>query len=533
MFSKRVGAATATAALALVLSATPLRAQTAPAPAPATAPVEKPGSLHLQCDGEPPNVTTGESAARLLGAVTLLGLFAPPPEAPDAGKRKFGAAGVEICSLMISGPKQEGNIPRRLHLILARAIHQIEAKNYDAAMADTALARQEAAAAGLATDPYFARSFGRAPDLIDAAALYRKGKPEQARDIAVKSVAQLSHSLFGLLSPPGYTLSARSGSDDEQRFYGWRSHSAATFAGGEAQRLEEIGRFADAAHVRDALVEFDRVSTPASISSIWLAQAAVSHALAGDKTIAEDRAHAAQANFDQRKADGKAEANAAEFVELMDLYNIIATANNGDVKAARRLFAARSQWVAASFGSVVEVTRRLRAGATGDELIGGLSRTPEQLWTDREATLRAATLGKDSDNKTLFWLIPRLRPAAEYEALSKRVWRTDKSNILITPSKPRTDGNKLETLFLYGTDAQIAMEAYTLHAALLARARGHQGFVIVPIITDKLVAAAFMSGNRGDPGMPDALFNDTATVIADLSTIIPDPAVLKARRAAR
>ncbi len=529
MFSKRLDVASITAALALGVAAAPLLAQTAPAPT--SPPVEKPGSLHLQCDGEPPNVTTGESAARLLGAVTLLGLFAPPPEAPDAAKRKFGAAGVDVCSLLISGPKQESNIPRRLHLILARAIHQIEAKNYDAAIADAALARQESAAAGLTADPYFARSFGRAPDLIEAAARYRKGQLEQARDLAVKSVTPLPHSLFGLLSPPGYMLSARVGSDDEQRLYSWRSHSAATVAVGEAGRLEEIGRFADAAHVRDAIVEFDRVSTPASVSSIWLAQAAVSHALVGNKAVAADRARAAQANFDQRKADGKAEANVAEFIELMDLYNIITSASAGDVKTARRLFAARSQWVAASFGSVVEVTRRLRSGATDDELIGGLSHTPEQLWADREATLRAATFGKDSDNKTLFWLIPRQHSAGEYEAIAKRVWRTEKSNILLAPSKPRTDGSKLETLFIYGINAEVAMEAYTLHAALLARARGQQGFVILPIITDDVVAAAFMSGNKGDPGLPDVLFNDSATVIADLSPIIPDPETLKARRA--
>src|SRR5436305_937943 len=35
---------------------------------------EKPGSAYVQCDGQPDNVTDGETAARLIGAVTLLGL---------------------------------------------------------------------------------------------------------------------------------------------------------------------------------------------------------------------------------------------------------------------------------------------------------------------------------------------------------------------------------------------------------------------------------------------------------------------------
>ena len=87
----------------------------------ATAQTEKPGSAYVQCDGEPNNVTGEETAARLIGAVTLLGLFAPPPEAADASKRKFGSDGVVACSSLLSG--KEGNPARRLGLILGRAIH--------------------------------------------------------------------------------------------------------------------------------------------------------------------------------------------------------------------------------------------------------------------------------------------------------------------------------------------------------------------------------------------------------------------------
>jgi hypothetical protein len=37
----------------------------------------KNGSWYLRCDGNPNNLTGGESFARLVGAVTLLGLLAP------------------------------------------------------------------------------------------------------------------------------------------------------------------------------------------------------------------------------------------------------------------------------------------------------------------------------------------------------------------------------------------------------------------------------------------------------------------------
>ena len=84
---------------------------------PAIAGDDKPGSAYVQCDGQPDNVTDGETAARLLGAVTLLGLFAPPHEAADSSKRKFGAEGVAACTSLLSGDHQEGNAKRRLGLM--------------------------------------------------------------------------------------------------------------------------------------------------------------------------------------------------------------------------------------------------------------------------------------------------------------------------------------------------------------------------------------------------------------------------------
>lgn len=47
--------------------------------APALAQARRTGpSDYLKCDGQPNNMTAGESIGRLIGAVTLLGIFAPP-----------------------------------------------------------------------------------------------------------------------------------------------------------------------------------------------------------------------------------------------------------------------------------------------------------------------------------------------------------------------------------------------------------------------------------------------------------------------
>ena len=493
---------------------------------------EKPGSAYVQCDGQPNNVTDGETAARFIGAVTLLGLFAPPPEAADASKRKFGAAGVAACSTLLAGDKQEGNPARRIGLFLGRAIHQIETKNHEAALADVATARREAEAAGLMSDPYYVRSRGRAFGLVESAALLRMGKASEAQAASLRTALPLEYSLLGLAATPTYEDLIDKPSDAEERFNQWRARLAPSFAIGRANRLDLAGRFAESARIWDALAETDAENSPELNSSVILARSAVAHALAGQADLAATQSKAASANAAKRKADGKPESDASEFVELTDLYNILETARSGDMKTARRLFSARSQWVGASLGSVLEVNRRLREGATPDELIGGLSRDSVQLWSEHVETSKAALLAKDSDNKSLFQLVPSARASGAYTAQSKAVWRTEKSKLIIKTKAGETK-SKMELMFLPWLDPAVALDAYVLHAALIARSRGHQGFIFTPIIGDKLLAASFRTGNPGDKGLPAALFVDAKDAIAKLEPIIPSPETLKAKQASR
>src|SRR5262249_5941814 len=140
------------AAMALVLEA-PVQAQK-------TADQKPAGSLYLQCDGNPDNMSAGELGVRLVAITAIVGLFVPQPETPDPSKRLFADKGVASCNELIEGPKKEKTFERRIPLILARGLHRIEAKDYAGALIDVALARQEAATAGLADNPYFQRSVG-------------------------------------------------------------------------------------------------------------------------------------------------------------------------------------------------------------------------------------------------------------------------------------------------------------------------------------------------------------------------------------
>lgn len=519
--------ATALAAMMMIAASGPALAQAAKAEA---AKVEKQPSLHVQCDGNPNNMSAGETAARLIGAITLLALFAPPPENADPSKRKFGAEGVAICSQLIDGEKRETNDYRRINLILGRAIHRIEAKDYDGAITDAALARSQAETAGFMANPYYVRSQGRAFDLIAAAALYRAGKPGEAREAALRNLSDSRYLLTPILSVPGYLLLDPAPSPVEGEFRGWRSKMG--LAGGEADRLEEWGRFAEAATVREALVDFNKRTMPDLRSSETLARSAIALALAGNTELSDTRMAEAKANADKRRADGQPDPNASELVELFDLHGIIRQMQRGEVAPARRLFSARSQWVAASFGSVVEVTRRLRAGAGADEMIGGLSRDPAALWKDRLDTRRAEALAKDSDNATLFYLIPSVDSASAYRGLSKVVWRTDKSKLIIPLKDDGKSKLKMERMFYYGADFDAAFPAYALHAALTAKSRGHQGFVLIPIFADRVSYAAFITGNKGEPGLAAPIFVDADEAIAALSPVIPSPETIRAEAAA-
>ncbi len=531
--------------MALGAMAMPLAAQTVSVPPP---PVKTPaqmtpeelaawkkanGSLYVQCDGQPDDMGDGETAARVIGAIALIGLLAPAPEAADPSKRKFGAEGVAACSELIDGARRESSPNRRIGLILARGAHRIEAKDYAGAVADAAVARTAASEAGLSADPYWRNSRGRGIDLLEAAALYRMGKVRDAGVAAMQGQQGQRHAMFALLSTPRYYAFDRAAVPGEAEHADAINRVFPAFAGTSADRLEQLGRFGEAAALRDALLDLNRASAPKSLSSQAMAQAAISHALAGNTARAAELAVAAQANFDRRKADGKPDADPASVVEQLDLYGIIRSAGAGDVKTARRLFAARSQWVAASFGATVEVNRRLRAGAPPDDLIGGLAKSPEALWQARGEEDRARLLVSDTNNRTLFTMFPGTVTAKTFESVAKNAWKVDKSPWILKPKKPDPEATGFETLFSPAMAPSVMGQAYMLHAALLARARGHKGFIATPFVAGSIFAMRFKTGNPGDPGLPAPLFNDAAAVIADLTPLIPDPATLKARQAAR
>jgi hypothetical protein len=290
-----------------------------------------------------------------------------------------------------------------------------------------------------------------------------------------------------------------------------------------------LGRFADAVKAREGSIQFDRSFTKEAHSSYLLANAALAHALAGNWTTAIARADEARSNDKTRVAEGKPESNRSETSEILDLFEVLKLAHDGNTVAARRMFSGRSQWLAPSLGSVMAANALLRPGAKPDELVGILAKSPDALWNERKVARLAALTAADGDNKTLFRMISPLTSAGVFENLSGKVWKTDKSKIL--SKEPNKDLNAT-LAFIYDGGPTAKYDATLLHTALMAKKDGKKGVLILPM-KSQYSSVWVRMGDPGDPAIPAELYIDADAAIAALSPLIPDPVTLKAKRAAK
>ena len=487
------------------------------------------GSLYLQCDGNPNNMSAGEGLARFVGAVTLLALFAPAAETPDASKRKFGEDGVKACSGLIDGDKAEGTVVRRLPLILARALHRIEAKDYAGALSDVAKAREESAKFNLASDPYFQRSMGVSFNLIQAETHLRMGKAELAQSTAFQSMKGQSYSYYPIVASRDFAEHLPTLSENELTRLTALARLSATYQWLRAYRLSEGLRFAESAAATDDAILWSEAFKQEDKSSFPNVAGAIAHALAGNWPRATELAARGRTNLETRRAEGKAEEDASSIVEMLDFYDIIQLVRDGKVKDARRNFAARSKWLAPAFGQVQELNRRLRVGAAPEELFGALERTPDAMFAERRDQRLATMLQLDKNNRTLFSMILPYASVEAYERLSKRVWKTT-GNALI--GKKPNEVLSAYSLSIYDGDSLTQVDALLLHAALQAKARGKTGFAYF-LDTQRPSASFVRFGNAGEEGIPASKYIPADDVIAELRHIIPPPEEVELRKARR
>jgi hypothetical protein len=456
----------------------------------------------------PDNVTAGETAARLLGAVTLLGLFAPAHETPDASRRLTGAEGVAICAEAL---QRESNDIRRAQLILGSALHRIEAGNYDAAIEEARRAVTDRPAFA-ATGP-FQRSLRLGAIEIEALALLGAGRLEEARTRAFELAAAAPYDLPASARAWRYVQLSTEFGPREQAFYAnlIRLFPAALFE--RALAREPAGDFRGAAADCDLWIDLERTVESDQVGMTIRAHGAIAHALAGNVARAEALAEEARTAL---RAHPESTA-AATTTELLDFYNVWKVAHDGRVAEARLLFANRTSWLRPSPGAVSEVARLLQRGAPADSLTGALAGNPERFRTELIERRRAALL----DDKNRFTAIPAFQGQGAYDRFAANVWRTDRSRYFTREDNARARARYISVARDgWGTPAGYAV---LLHAALTAQAEGKTAFMLMPA-RNSLTATLVRFGNAGDANMIGPMTFEASRVIADLGPVIPRPA---------
>lgn len=509
----------AVSATALLALSTQAMAQTA---ASAATP-EKPGSVYVQCDGQPAGLS-GAELAGLLFLITatggVVGGLVGAPETADDGKKAKAEAGVAACTAALAEEKEE---LRRVQLTLARGIHQIEAKNYEAALAD--IRSISTVAPVKSQERGFQRSLGLSALELEAATLVRMGRSKEAEEAALRMAQIAPWDILNLTRVRRYVSLTPDMSPAKRAFYdtyvrilpaGLLSrYEAKQWAGdwvGSADDLKMVLAVQSSFWAGDPRVE-PAISARLAVALMLAGDMESSNAMAADVRKAVDEMVKSGKALEQQAEVGQAE-------ELLDFQAIGRQFTEGKVKEARTAFAARSRWLSPSAPAVVLMTARLRAGAAPAELTGALARDPDQLRTDALAAEAGKIIESESASQVLYAAIRPYARASNYNPYTRSVWNTAKSRYVLKRSgKEKHNG---EVVFVYGAMNAAGGEAILLHCALMARARGKSGFVLSPS-RKRLDSVLVMFGDAGDPAIVSGVLIDANEVISALAVDMPRP----------
>lgn len=478
-------------------------------------------SVYLLCDGSPAHRSGAELAGRIL-LIMATGGLAGPGEKADATKRAMGAEGVTACDSALSS---ETDPIRRMQLTLARAVHHLEADEFEAALSD---ARTAPSAAGTAAnDIGFRHSLLLSALELQAAALARLGRPGEAEAAALEMAAASPYDTIAQERAVIYVGLTASASPQKKAFY---DHLSRIWPKGlllKAEFEEWNGEYLAAADDYSAFVDLrygfvlDKKNLTPEVAI--LADRAVALALAGQTAQADALAADTRKSLDDMIASGKAMgisevANTAQ--ELLDFESIVSQAQSGKAAQARILLAARSRWLTPSAAAVADLTARLRKGAPANELTGTLTHDPAAMRTDYLASRLGAIQQKNGAEKKLFDLIRPPMTASDYSYWVDDVW--DKNDTRFMPEKTGKETYDGELVYMRRANGIAAGDALLMYCARVARLRGKTGFVMFPTRA-RLDASVVRFGNAGEPGFPAAAVNDAQATVAALSVEFPDP----------
>jgi tetratricopeptide (TPR) repeat protein len=472
-------------------------------------------SLYVLCDGFPNNASSAGTVARLVAITALVGLFLPAREQSDTSKRLSGKEGVDACTEVLFGKgTAENNPARRTELMFARAIHQIEAKNYDAAIADARLAAKDQPAFS-ATNGY-RLSYGLSAIEIEVLAHLAAGKLKEMHAKALDLANAAPYDYLNLQRAARYLrLSSTYGAAEAEFFAAYIRLNPIALRDRADVRLMN-GDIKGAAEDLSNWAELTRTSTNEK-PQYALALAAVAHALAGNPAKAKPFADKARIinNMQAEEDVGTAGSPVDLTRRTLAFYDIVELTNAGKLVEARAALADVTDWNHVHIGTLMELVRRLRVGAAPATLKGVVAKEPSQLLSDE----LAARTKRMADAASERYRVIRTRIDDDrFGKLGPHVWTLSPSRYLSSAVAPDVQPRYATTM---RDDVGVASGyALLLHTALVARAEGKTHFMVLPgqqFLHSNLVRI----GSVGNVGLNTAMSFQAEKVIADLGGLFP------------
>lgn len=490
-------------------------------PAPALADDE--GSGYVRCDGRPSSMGAGEMAARLLVIMATSGL-AGGGEQADPGKRVDGKAGVAACDEALTTEK---DAIRRVELTLARSVHNVEADDYEAALADARSIKEVAGEEAL--DRGFRKSLLASAMELEALALAGLGRPEEAEAAALKMADIAPYDILNQQRASPY-IGLTPEMTPEKAAYLDRYVRILPGALLKRSILREwAGDFAGAAKDIDSLIQVqsyfvDEDERHKAAPPFLTARRAVALMLAGDMAQSNAVAEATRAKIEGMIKSGEAvneHVAVSQAEEQLAFQAIGRQLAEGKALQARAVFAARSRWTYVSAAAVAVMAERLRDGADPAELTGPLAEDPATIRAEGMASVNAALTENERREEILKGVVrPRLRER-DYNQYASKVWRAEKSRYFVEKTAKNDYSGEFYVVDNGYTTA--AGEALFLHLAAVARARGKAGFMVTPG-RRRIQSLLVVFGDPDDGVIPADVLIHADAVVEALSQDMPAPA---------
>jgi hypothetical protein len=500
MISRKLGAA-AIALASVCTFASPALADT------------KVPSAFLQCDGRTGHVSGGERFMRLLLVTATAGISEAGMSRDDAEKRAKGAAGVAACDQAMAS---EGDGYRRIQLALARSLHFGEDKKWDdAAVAAAAVPQQLGDKAG---DWALAKSASSTGRYLQALYLVRANKIAEAEAAAWAGVRTSGLDVLTMQRMSRFVGLSRTISPEKravleamQRYY---PDSAPRVAAVYADAGEYKAAAQSVRGFNASVSAFLKEPKPTSGVHSLLATFA---AMDGDLATAKAELATAKTALERDRFEGDAASNPSGFATREDQISFAEAAiaaASGDHAQATKILGARTSWPNMTSGVVADLVGRVAPKVPEGARQGILTKSPDAIW--QESVDARLTLLRNTDNDAKLWDVTGfLEQDVGFQRLAKSALSgSTKAKWLLKPGKEPRNFD----VIVAGVEAPgwEAGEGVLYHAALIAKARGREGFVILAK-RDRIDWVGVRFVNPGELGIPASSIVMADEVIAALS----------------